>query len=103
MSNNGTPHPSDPRPAHDCRLYLPYAEGWDAKIKHGWDAEYCFSKSPGEDFFHQLMNGEIFIQRGDEKYCLQCALKQRIITTDRLYWQRREMHPPPPPRAEERP
>lgn len=79
----------------DRRLYVPYAEGWKAAIKSSWDNEYCFSKNAGEDFFHPLMCGEIYVQRGDEKYCLSCALKHRIVTTDRIYWQRRDAHPPP--------
>lgn len=99
MSHDQIPA-SEPVPV-DRRLYVPYAEGWKAVIKPGWDNEYCFSKNPGEDFFHQLMCGEIYVQRGDEKYCLSCAVKHRIITADRIYWQRREAHPPPsPPIAE---
>ena len=85
----------------DRRLYVPYAEGWEACIKSGWDNEYCFRKNPGDDFFHSLMCGEIYLRRGDEKYCLGCAVRDRIITADRVYWQRRELHPPPAPPANE--
>ncbi|REJ88423.1 MAG: hypothetical protein DWQ34_22350 [Planctomycetota bacterium] len=74
----------------DERLYVPEQEGWKARIKDGWEKQYCFYKRPGEDFFHLLMSGEIFLQRGEEQVCLMCALRRGIVTTDRLYWQRAE-------------
>lgn len=73
--------------ARDPRLYAPYPEGTEAHIKHGWEKEYCFLQNPGEDHFHLLINGEIFIQRANEKYCLRCALRHGLLTTDRLNWQ----------------
>lgn len=78
----------------DCRLYVPHPEGWKAQIKVGWEKHYCYAKNPGEDYFHLILNGEIFLSNGDEKLCLRCAARQGIITTDRLYWQ----HQPRPER-----
>jgi len=72
----------------DTRLYLPDSEGWEAGIKRDWESEYCFSANPGEDFFHSLLNGEIYLQRGNEKYCLNCAIRLEIVTTDRGFWQK---------------
>jgi hypothetical protein len=72
----------------DVRLYLPDAEGWSAHVKQSWDKEYCFQKKPGEDFFHLLMHGEVYLQNGDEKFCLWCALRRGIVTHDRLNWQK---------------
>lgn len=72
----------------DRRLYVPNADGWQARVKQGWEKQYCYSKAPGEDFFHLILNGEIFLEHADEKLCLTCALRRGILTTDRLYWQR---------------
>ena len=72
----------------DVRLYLPNADGWVAKVKQGWTKESCSLQNPGEDYFHLLMNGEIYLQQGVEKYCLRCALRRGLITRDRLSWQR---------------
>jgi|CXWL01.1.fsa_nt_gi hypothetical protein len=72
----------------DTRLYVPDSEGWEAEIKRDWENEYCFSANPGEDFFHSLLNGEIYLRRGDEKYCLNCAMRMEILTTDRGFWQK---------------
>lgn len=77
----------------DCRLYLPQHPGWEAAIKHDWSREYCYAKAPGEDWFHPLAAGEIYIQRGDEKFCLMCALRLKILTRNRVWWQKGSEEP----------
>jgi len=71
----------------DPRLYVSSSEGWHAHLKHGWEKEYCYLQNPGEDFFHLLVNGEIYLQRGHEKFCLKCALRRGIVSNDRMNWQ----------------
>ncbi|MEZ6056444.1 MAG: hypothetical protein R3C01_07040 [Planctomycetaceae bacterium] len=75
-------------PETDARLYVPESDRWRASIKTNSDREYCFSKKPGEEFFHLLMQGEIHLDNGDEKLCLNCAFLKGVLTTDRLFWQR---------------
>ncbi|MDB5334535.1 MAG: hypothetical protein JWN70_154 [Planctomycetaceae bacterium] len=75
-------------PGRDHRLYVPKPAGWEAAIKQTWEQEYCYSKNPGEDWFHLLANGELYIQRGTEKFCLSCALRLKILTRNRLFWQK---------------
>ena len=76
--------------ADDARVYIPRNEGWQAHLKQGWDQLYCYLKHPDEEAFHLILNGEVFLQRGDEKFCLNCALRHGVATSDRLYWQRRK-------------
>lgn len=71
----------------DNRLYVPHCEGWNAKIKHDASKEYCYFQEPGEETFHLLVRGEIFLQLADEKYCLNCALRHGVVTRDRMHWQ----------------
>ena len=71
----------------DPRLYVSTPEGLQAHLKHGWEKEYCYLQNPGEDYFHLLVNGEIYLQRGNEKFCLNCALRRGIVSRDRLNWQ----------------
>lgn len=70
----------------DRRLYLTDAN-WTAKIKLNWDREYCFAKNPGEEHFHLLMNGEIYLTRETEIFCLNCARRRGLLTDNRLHWQ----------------
>lgn len=79
---------SSPSTRPDHRLYLPKHSGWEAVIKQNWEQEHCYAKSPGEDWFHLLANGEIYVQRGTEKYCLTCALRLKLLTRNRLFWQK---------------
>ena len=79
------PPPQEP----DFRLYIPDTQRWGIQVKRNSDNEYCYTANPGEDFFHLLLDGELYVERGYEKYCLNCAMRQGLITSDRLYWQRR--------------
>ena len=93
-SPTGEPHdddlsarPVDPIP--DTRLYVPDHEDWDIHIKRDSDRYFCYSKHPGEEWFHLILNGEIYVARQHEKYCLRCALRLGFLTEDRLFWQHR--------------
>lgn len=67
-----------------------YATSTDLQvvIKHDWTRECCYEKRPGEDFFHNILGGEIYIKRGTEKLCLACAARKGLVSTERLSWQR---------------
>ncbi|MBM82541.1 MAG: hypothetical protein CMJ78_18410 [Planctomycetaceae bacterium] len=73
----------------DLRLYVPDTR-WQVDIKRSGDKEYCSVKTPNEDYFHLLMQGEIYIHRGIEKCCLNCATRLGITTDERLFWQKRD-------------
>jgi hypothetical protein len=70
-------------------LYVPEQEEWHVHIKRDSEKIYCYAKLPGEDWFHMLLNGEIYVSRQHEKYCLRCALRHGYLTEDRLFWQHR--------------
>ncbi len=81
----------------DRRLYLPQHDGWEGRVKSDSTKEYCYYKNPGDDFFHLLVVGEIYLVRGDEKCCLNCAIRHAIVTSDRLHWQHRVSRTKPLP------
>lgn len=76
-------------PIPDTRLYVPDHADWDVHIKRNSERDFCFSKHPGEDWFHLILSGEIFVSRQHEKFCLRCALRLGFLTEDRLFWQHR--------------
>ena len=80
--------PADPSGTEDARLYVSAPDGWDARLKQTWEKEYCYAQSPGQSYFHLLVRGEIYLVRDNEKYCLACALRRGILTTNRLNWKR---------------
>lgn len=71
----------------DIRLYVPRPEGWKAHVKTDSQKEYCHLKNSGEDHFHLLTTGEIYLENNEEKFCLNCALAHGFITRNRLHWQ----------------
>ena len=82
-------------PLPDRRLYIPDHGEWHVEIKRDSDRVYCYSKNPGQDWFHLIVNGEIYVTRQHERYCLECATRMGFLTTDRLFWQHRVPKRPP--------
>lgn len=80
----------------DLRLYLPNTTGWEARIMGTSSREYCHFKNPDQDFFHLLVPGELYLQYGYMKFCLNCAYRFTRITDDRLFWQQGTRHRPEP-------
>ncbi len=72
----------------DRRLYVPLFQDWSVRIKSGYEREYCHAKTPGEDHYHQLLGGEIVLDNGEQKYCLNCSRRLGLVTSDRLFWQK---------------
>lgn len=88
MSDLIPPDPAINDDVPDIRLYIAQPEGWSAFVKQSWDKEYCFHKKPGEEFFHLLMHGEVYLEKDGERLCLQCALRHGTVTHERLNWQK---------------
>jgi hypothetical protein len=81
----------EPVPAEiDRRLYVPEHQRWTVRILDGTDRLYCHQHAPGQDYYHLIVPGEIYLEGDDEALCLNCALRRNVITTDRVYWRRRE-------------
>ena len=80
--------PELPIPKVDSRIYVPAHDGINVLIKRDSHKEYCFHKFPHEDHFHLMLEGEIFLEIGHERYCLECANILGLISDDRLYWQK---------------
>jgi len=76
----------DTQPEIDERLYVPYSAGWSVHIKRSGGTERCFSQHPGQDFFHLIIRGEIYLENGDERFCLTCAMRRGIICRERMFW-----------------
>jgi hypothetical protein len=85
---------SDPRPPDEQsdddrdavtvtarRMFL--AEpGWRIGVKTGSDREFCYMMMPGQDFYHRLLDGEVFLHRHEEKLCLACATRRGLLLSE---------------------
>lgn len=74
------------RTESDRRLYAVKPAETQVHVKRTWDREYCFAKNSGEDYFHLLVCGEFYVEHGEEQFCLNCAIRRKLITIDRENW-----------------
>jgi hypothetical protein len=65
--------------ANPRRLFL-FESGWRIELKVGSDREFCYMTAPGEDHYHRLLDGEIYLARSDEKLCLACAERRGLLS-----------------------
>jgi hypothetical protein len=60
------------------RLFL-HEGGWRIVLKAGSEREFCYMAAPGQDYYHRLLDGEIYLTRGDEKLCVACAERRGLL------------------------
>jgi hypothetical protein len=60
------------------RLFL-REMGWTFATKNGAEREYCYAMFPGQDFYHRLMDGELYLQGVEERLCIPCAARRGLI------------------------
>jgi hypothetical protein len=53
--------------------------GWQIAVKVGSERAFCYFIAPGEDYYHRLADGEVFLHRGDVKICLPCADRHDLL------------------------
>ena len=61
------------------RLYI-REPGWKLGHKVGSAREFCYMQSPGQDFYHRILDGEIYVYSADERLCLSCAGRRGLLS-----------------------
>ena len=72
------------------RLFL-HEPGWSVGLKVGSDRTFCYQMAPGQDYYHRLLDGEVYLSHGDERLCLACAERRGLLS-----YQPKGLKPPPP-------
>lgn len=70
----GDGDPPAPAPP-DGRLYVAGVRNWRAVVKTDFAKQYCHLKTPGEEYYHLLTGGELYLDDGESKLCLNCAVR----------------------------
>lgn len=60
------------------RVFL-HEPGWRIAQKVGSEREFCFMTAPGEDYYHRLFDGELYVYHAEEKLCLACAERRGLL------------------------
>lgn len=53
--------------------------GWEFGRKQGSTREFCHQMAPGEDSYHRLSDGELFLERDGERLCMPCAERRGML------------------------
>jgi hypothetical protein len=61
------------------RMFL-FETGWRIGVKRGSTREFCHMTAPGQEFYHRLLDGEIFLAREEERLCFACASRRGLIS-----------------------
>jgi hypothetical protein len=61
------------------RLFL-HEPGWRIGHKLGSEREFCYTIAPGQDYYHRLYDGELFLTHGDQRVCLACAERRGLLS-----------------------
>jgi hypothetical protein len=75
------PQQGDAESAPARRMFL-FEAGWRIGVKTGSHREFCHLMVPGQDFYHRIMDREVYLFRNGEKLCLPCALRRGLITPE---------------------
>ena len=82
--NNGFPTVYPPRenpaPRESSPRLFVFEPGWRVSVKRGSHREFCYMMAPGQDYYHRLLDGELFVHHGDERLCLSCAVRRGLIS-----------------------
>jgi hypothetical protein len=78
MSIDPSPAPQD---SAQPRLFL-REPGWRIGQKAGSEREFCYMTAPGQDYYHRLLDGELFVFHGIEKLCLACADRRGLLSRE---------------------
>lgn len=80
MSINGK-QPSTPAPAPRAgeRMYV-HEPGWQVSVKRGSERVFCHMMTPGQDYYHRLLDGEMILHHDTERLCIACAARRGIIS-----------------------
>ena len=77
--SESVPPPPPPETANPRRLFL-YEPGWKIAMKVGSEREFCYAMAPGEDYYHRLLDGEVFLFNNEERLCLACAERRGLLS-----------------------
>ena len=72
-------NPAAPTTPPPSRLFI-HEPGWQVALKIGSERVFCYQMAPGQDYYHRLLDGEIYVFHGDERLCLACAERRGLLT-----------------------
>jgi hypothetical protein len=69
-------------PTHNPHRLFLREPGWRIAVKSGSAREFCYMVAPGQDFYHRLLDLELYLYHGDERLCLSCAERRGLLSLE---------------------
>lgn len=63
------------------RIFI-HEPGWQVVRKVGSTREFCYMMAPGQDYYHRLLDGELYLVLGDERICFACAERRGLLSRE---------------------
>ena len=82
ISRRDDPSGREPAPNLAGRRLFLTLPGWSVGLKMGSERSFCSMKSPGQDYYHRLLDGELFVTQGDERVCFVCAERRGLLSSE---------------------
>jgi len=79
MSTESEGHKPAESDVNPRRLFLK-EPGWRVAQKTDSEKSYCYMMTPGQDYYHRLLDGEIYFYHGTEKLCAACAGRRGLLS-----------------------
>src|SRR5262249_21663197 len=80
MRSTRNPSESD-APAESTRIFL-REPGWRIGHKVGSVREFCYMMAPGQDYYHRLLDGEVYLYNAEERLCFACAERRGLLSRE---------------------
>lgn len=77
-----SPDPNDRKNVDSLPRIFVFEPGWQVARKSGSERDFCYMMAPGKDYYHRLMDGELYLVRAEEKLCLPCAARRGLLSYD---------------------
>ena len=78
-SPSASPEPKPAEKTEPRRLFI-HEPGWRVALKIGSVKSFCYQMAPGQDYYHRLLDGEVYLHHGDERLCIACAERRGLLT-----------------------
>jgi hypothetical protein len=80
MRNTRDPSPPPDR-GESARVFL-HEPGWRIGHKVGSTREFCYMMAPGQDYYHRLLDGEVYVFNNEERLCFACAERRGLLSRE---------------------
>ncbi len=76
------PQKPSPDPPQSPRRVFLFEAGWNVALKVGSERVFCYMMAPGQDYYHRLLDGEVYLYHGVERVCLACAERRGLLSRE---------------------